>query len=263
MSHSHSHAPGEEHSHSHSHSPPQTPQSPGIPAPDPAMQALIDAEFQPTALTLSDDRNKALCEEHRLEKCNACDIDFVNLNRLAALLVHNPNLLCPPPSNVITQQITQVVTSTKDEGNALFKSGLHTAAINRYTGAASVAISRPPWEANQFMREELSTVISNRSAAYYEAHDYIAALADAEAVIQVRRNWSKGHFRKAKALLGLNRLGEAADAVKVGLAFEPANTELSSFLAEIEKFEKRHQDAKIEARLLEKSEKDQQQAVTA
>lgn len=74
------------------------------------------------------------------------------------------------------------------------------------------------------MREELSTVISNRSAAYYESRDYISALADAEAVIQVRRTWSKGHFRKAKALLGMNKLKEAADAVKLGLSFEPSNT---------------------------------------
>lgn len=73
------------------------------------------------------------------------------------------------------------------------------------------------------MREELSTVISNRSAAYYESHDFIAALADAETVIQVRRNWSKGHFRKAKALLGMRKFKDAADAVKVGLSFEPTN----------------------------------------
>lgn len=114
------------------------------------------------------------------------------------------------------------------------------------------------------MREELSTVISNRSAAYYESHDYISALADAETVIQIRRNWSKGHFRKSKALLGLGKFKEAAEAVKVGLSFEPTNAvrhvplytlcvchpptqplflaqELLSFLAEIQRF-----DAKVE-----------------
>lgn len=74
------------------------------------------------------------------------------------------------------------------------------------------------------MCEELSTVISNRSAAYFESRDYISALADAETVIEVRRKWSKGHFRKAKALLGLGRTKEAADAVKLGLSFEPTNT---------------------------------------
>ncbi len=74
------------------------------------------------------------------------------------------------------------------------------------------------------MREELSTAISNRSAAYFDVHDYISALADAETVIAIRRNWSKGHFRKAKALLGLGRLREAADAVRLGLDYEPTST---------------------------------------
>jgi translocation protein SEC72 len=84
-----------------------------------------------------------------------------------------------------------------------------------------MALQRPPWEANQFMREELSTIISNRSAAYVEKHDYVSALADAETVITIRRNWGKGYFRKAKALLGLNRLREAADSVRRGLDFDP------------------------------------------
>ena len=90
--------------------------------------------------------------------------------------------------------------------------------------AANIAIQRPPWEAQQFMREEISTVISNRSAAYLESGDYIGALIDADTVISLRRNWSKGHFRKAKALLCLGRLDEAKDAVRLGLSFEPLNT---------------------------------------
>ena len=120
MSHSHSHAPGESHSHSHSHSP-TTPLSPTggavPPPPDPALQALIEQDFRPVPLKLSDDRTKALCSPHKLEKCDKCDIDFVNLNRFATLLANNPNLLCPPPANMVNQRLTQLVTSTKDEGN--------------------------------------------------------------------------------------------------------------------------------------------------
>lgn len=106
----------------------------------------------------------------------------------------------------------------------LFKAGQTQLAIARYTAAAQLAVQRPPWEANQFMREELSTAVSNRSAAYFDLHDYISALADAETVIAVRRNWSKGHFRKAKALLGLGRYREAAEAVRLGLDFDPTST---------------------------------------
>ena len=74
------------------------------------------------------------------------------------------------------------------------------------------------------MREELSTTISNRSAAYFDMRDYLSALADAETVIAIRRNWSKGHFRKAKALLGLGRLRDAQDALRLGLDYEPTST---------------------------------------
>ncbi|KAF8166151.1 hypothetical protein BJ912DRAFT_934712 [Pholiota molesta] len=244
MSHSHTHAPGEE--HSHSHGPPQ--QQPQIPAPDPTLQALIDQDFAPSPLVLSADATIALCAQHKLEKCDDCGVDFLNTNRLARILVANPNLLCPPPSNVISQNLTKIVQTTKDEGNTLFKAGQTQQAIARYTNAAQLAVQRPPWEANQFMREELSTAISNRSAAYFDLHDYISALADAETVIAIRRNWSKGHFRKAKALLGLGRYREAADAVRLGLDFEPTSTELTTFLSDIERVEKKIEEKRLEAK---------------
>ena len=130
--------------------------------------------------------------------------------------------------------------------------GRHADAISRYTMAANLAIQRPPWEANQIMREELSTIISNRSAAYLEAGDYISAIADADTVIKLRRNWSKGHFRKAKALLAFCKWEDAKDAIRLGLQFEPQNKvplssqpeeapahfcsqELNDFVSDIEK----------------------------
>jgi translocation protein SEC72 len=215
--------------------------TPGMPTPDPVLQALIDQDFIPVPLTLSSDNSSALCASHKLEKCDDCKVDFVNTNRLARLLIANPNLLCPPPSNVISPKLTQAVQATKDEGNvrpcicicfllslkyliqALFKRGNTSQAITRYTSAAALAIQRPPWEASQVMREELTTVVSNRSAAYCDTRDYLSALADAETVIAIRRNWNKGHLRKAKALLGLGRLRDAKDAVRLGLDFEPAS----------------------------------------
>ena len=100
---------------------------------------------------------------------------------------------------------------------------MHVQAIQRYTMAASIAVQRPPWEAQQLMREELSMILSNRSAAFYEAGDYLSALVDAETVIQLKRPWSKGHFRKARALMKLNDYAEAREAIQLGLSFEPNN----------------------------------------
>lgn len=105
----------------------------------------------------------------------------------------------------------------------MYKQGKHRDALTRYTMAANFALQRPPWEANQFMREELSTVISNRSAALFELGDFVGALVDAEAVISLKRPWSKGHFRKAKALIAMSKEQEAMDALSLGLQYEPTN----------------------------------------
>ncbi|TFY64636.1 hypothetical protein EVJ58_g2498 [Rhodofomes roseus] len=127
---------------------------------------------------------------------------------------------------MVNKQLSQAVTNTKEEGNALFKGGLYDKAIQRYTMAANVATQRAPWEHQVLLREELATVLSNRAAAYLEAGDYIASLVDAEIVIQLRRNWSKGYFRKAKVLLKMDRMGEAREAIQ----------ELQEILARIDFF---------------------------
>ena len=89
--------------------------------------------------------------------------------------------------------------------------------------AANVASQRAPWEAHIVLRDELATVMSNRAAAFLEVGDCISSLVDAEIVIQLKRNWSKGYFRKAKALLKMDRTQEARDAIQSGLAYDPSN----------------------------------------
>jgi translocation protein SEC72 len=84
-------------------------------------------------------------------------------------------------------------------------------------------MQRAPWEAQQLLREELSTVLSNRSAAHFENGDLVSAITDADSVIQLKKPWSKGHFRKAKALIALGLLPQAKEAVQYGLQFDPTN----------------------------------------
>ena len=100
---------------------------------------------------------------------------------------------------------------------------MHVQAIQQYSMAVNIAVQRPPWEAQQLMREEVSMILSNRSAAFFEAGDYLSALVDAETVIQLKRPWSKGHFRKARALMKMERYAEAKEAIQLGLSFEPNN----------------------------------------
>ncbi|KAG8976944.1 hypothetical protein FRB90_008995, partial [Tulasnella sp. 427] len=140
----------------------------------------------------------------------------------------------PPPPNVVHPNRSQAVQKTKEEGNNAYKQKNWLQAINFYNMSANIAASRNPWEPSALVRDEMAIVVCNRSAAFAAAEDYVSALVDADVVIQLKRPWSKGHFRKAKALVGLQRFEEARDAVMLGLQFEPDSAEMLSFKKEIE-----------------------------
>ncbi|HEV7736394.1 MAG TPA: hypothetical protein VGO47_03345 [Chlamydiales bacterium] len=112
----------------------------------------------------------------------------------------------------------------------LYGQGKYAQAIAMYTTAAEITISHPDWEASNMIKEELAMLLSNRSAAHAASGDFVSALVDADIVIQVKRPWSKGHFRKAKALQGLGDHKEAKLALGLGLSFEPANQVSSYFV---------------------------------
>jgi translocation protein SEC72 len=245
--------------HAHPHPHPTT--SSGVPppgaiqvsAPDPSVVAAIDSQFQPVNLKLGGDHNNSIaqCNDHGLEVCKDCGVDFYMMNQTARLLKSFPKEVpIPPPPNVIHPQRSPMIQKAKDEGNVsitnrifnamalklitnlvclltllplqqLFKRNKHPEAIQKYDLAANIAAARFPWEASAIMRDELAIVICNRSASYFASGDFVGALADADAVIQLKRPWSKGHFRKAKALLALGMLEDAKESAELGLQFEP------------------------------------------
>jgi len=240
--HGHSHdGPG---GHNHSHSPQPSPgQGPPQqllnPDPiDPALQADMDASFKPQPIKLVGPEGHPTCQvvciEHSADKCDECGVDYSDLNLLSRMLVQAPNLIVPPPPQVTDKSRSTHVAKFKDEGNVAYKAGKWAAAIQSYTMSANIAASRPNWEPHTLAREEISTVLSNRSAAHLSAGDFIPALVDADVVISLKKPWTKGHFRKAKALLALQCYEEARDSISVGLQFEPDNKELLDFMREVE-----------------------------
>lgn len=62
-----------------------------------------------------------------------------------------------------------------------------------------------------------ATLFSNRSAAYLSLDSHADALADAESGLELRPHWAKLHGRKASALDGLSRHGEAIRAWRAAL----------------------------------------------
>ncbi|KEI39172.1 uncharacterized protein L969DRAFT_428530 [Mixia osmundae IAM 14324] len=159
--------------------------------------------------------------------------DLAPLNSLIQAMLTN-NIAIPGPPQPSQNARSFQFNKFKEEGNKKFKAGNNADAIKMYTLAADLASSRPLFESSQYIREELSVALSNRSAAYLNAGQNVEALADAETVIKLKRNWDKGHFRKAKALVAFGRLFDARDALLLGLEFEPDN-ELCNALDTLDK----------------------------
>ena len=74
------------------------------------------------------------------------------------------------------------------------------------------------------------TLFSNRSAAFTQLGQFHNALLDAEKCITLQRDWVKGHFRRGKALLGLQNYAEAIVSLKEALNCESGSKEIQEAL---------------------------------
>ena len=129
----------------------------------------------------------------------------------------------PPPPQPIPNMRSNHIAKAKEDGNTAFRGQKYADAIRLYSISASLAASRPVFESHQYSRDELSLALCNRSAAYAADGKFIEALVDANAVLTLKKQFTKGYFRKAKALSGLGWYAEAKEALLLGLEFEPAN----------------------------------------
>ncbi|KAI9278519.1 hypothetical protein BDA99DRAFT_429072 [Phascolomyces articulosus] len=189
--------------------------------------------MNPIEVNVSNDGDKIQCKEHNQETCEECKVDWSDHNALATSLKQVKEL---PPPNAPNPVRNAQVNRLKEEGNKFFKQNNYPEAIRFYTMAVDLSWSRPLWEplAFQYVREELSTILSNRSAARLATKEYVDALVDAEMVTRLKREWSKGWFRKGKALWALGRAEEAQAAFLTGLRFDHESEELRKALAEVE-----------------------------
>ncbi|KAK8846756.1 hypothetical protein IAR55_005844 [Kwoniella newhampshirensis] len=246
MSHDHPHP------HPHPHPPAGAP-GPGGPGPqaiplNPALLTILDSiphtdvPFALQTVPIPTPPNQppqtgvvVTCREHKNSNCELCDVDFNALNYMHQFLRMAPPEAIPPPPNMAPPPVrAEQIKAAKEAGNTAFKAQQFPLAINHYSKSADMALSRPPWELAAISRDETAIALCNRSAAFAFVNAWANALADAEAVVALKRPWTKGHFRKARALVGLERLEEARQALIDGLQYEPNDKELNNFLSEID-----------------------------
>lgn len=97
------------------------------------------------------------------------------------------------------------ITRYKDRGNKAIQAGNFEDAIDNY----STAIELDP---------NNHVLYSNRAAAYSSVNQFQSALKDAQKCINLAPKFAKGYGRKAAALCGLNKRGEAIATYHQGLA---------------------------------------------
>jgi hypothetical protein len=100
---------------------------------------------------------------------------------------------------------SQLVEELKECGNKYMKANPpdYNRAIEAYTKALSID-------------KNASTVLANRSLAFYKLHKYKEALEDGEKAISASPKWPKGYLRKCSALNALKRSHEAQQVAQEG-----------------------------------------------
>ncbi|XP_013422191.1 stress-induced-phosphoprotein 1-like [Lingula anatina] len=105
------------------------------------------------------------------------------------------------------------VTELKDAGNAALQAGKFKDAIELYSQAIE-------------MDKENPALYSNRSVAHIKAKEFEKALTDAEKVVELKPDWSKGYSRVGSALSSMSRHQEAKMAFEQALKLDPDNKQL-------------------------------------
>lgn len=139
----------------------------------------------------------------------------------------------PPPPVPVHPQRTAMIEKMRNTGNAAFRKQDYKAAIDMYSHAILMALTRPGWEPAPLLRDELQQLYSNRAQAYIGMSSWPEGLADACCSIDFKKAGNqKAHWRKCKCLKEMGRLEEARDGLEYGLEFG-SDPELSNMLKEV------------------------------
>ncbi|EEY55964.1 hsp90-like protein [Phytophthora infestans T30-4] len=146
---------------------------------------------------------------------------------------HSDVLHGPVPTN--PTELENLVAELKRRGNAAFQQKSLEEAEVLYTRAIAVNESNP--------LQNQHIVYANRSAARCFMGKSAQALEDADACVALDATYAKGFFRKAQALVKLNRLKEALAVLDEAKALEPANKSVTTLYTKVEGMAKKEKEA--------------------
>jgi translocation protein SEC72 len=174
--------------------------------------------------------------------------ELEDLNRLtrAFTQLETPGQIPPAPAPVDPKRSVNI-TKLKESGNVLYRKGQFAESLKMYGLAIRMALDRPSWEASGLLREELSTLLNNRSQCFMAQQNWPEAMLDAEVAVELKRVGNiKAWYRKAQCLREMGRWSEAQEWVKSAIDFERAGPDKQN-VGELEQLA-RDIDAAIERR---------------
>ena len=115
-------------------------------------------------------------------------------------------------SSAATRPAVARVEKLRLRGNKAVQEGHFARAATQYTAALKELGGTQPAAGDAEATPTRTVLLSNRSLCYAKLERYDAALTDADACVALRSGWDKAHARRAVALNGLGRHGEAAAA---------------------------------------------------
>ncbi|KAK4191287.1 hypothetical protein QBC35DRAFT_487856 [Podospora australis] len=166
----------------------------------------------------------------------ALEAELLALNNLHRSLhgLDAPHVVPPPPVPVNPKRSAQV-TKLRESGNTEYRKGNHAEAIKFYTLGLQMALTRPPWEPSQLVREEVHQLYSNRAQAHMQKQNWVEGAIDAEASVACKSQGNaKAWFRRGKCLLEMGRVQDARNAVAKALEFEGEEGGLAELKKEID-----------------------------
>ncbi|KAJ1645402.1 hypothetical protein IWQ61_010320 [Dispira simplex] len=169
--------------------------------------------------------NILVCAQHKRQKCQDCDVDFLDQNLMAKNLAVNNGRLPPPHP-----QMSQAIQQLKTEGNTAFRNKDFVGALNKYNEAIKISGQRPVWDPAALVAEEMSVLLCNQAACLLELERYREALYSTEVVTRVKHKWAKGHFRKGRAMLGMQNYPGALHSFTMGCALDSQASDMKTYL---------------------------------
>mmetsp|Transcript_14833 Transcript_14833/g.28704 ORF Transcript_14833/g.28704 Transcript_14833/m.28704 type:complete len:424 (+) Transcript_14833:356-1627(+) len=113
----------------------------------------------------------------------------------------------------------------REKGNSCLQKGDFDGAVAAYTRGIE-ACGEDVSSSNDEVEEQLSLLLSNRSAAHLKKGNNEDALADADACLRRKPTWGKAHGRRGAALFNLGRIKDALAAYEVGIETDTSNATL-------------------------------------